>query len=275
MQFAVDSHAHVFEPKRFPPGQTNSHMLGPAELGTARQFHTVLKVHGISHALLVNPLAGYGMDNGCMLDAIANSKGRYKGVALISHEISDKELQRLSDGGVVGARFSTVFPQFTSIVGDTGRHLLERIKGLGWFAQIYVMQDGLLDFLPSLKASGIKVVVDHCGCPAVSDGLAQPGFKALLDLGKSGAAAIKLSGVFRSSKEEWPYSDCDPYVHALIESFTLENCLWGSDWPFVRVPVRMDYGPMLALVERWIPDGASRQKVMWDAPKKWFGFRED
>ena len=158
--------------------------------------------------------------------------------------------------------FSTVFPQFTSIVGAEGVRLLERIKSFGWFAQVYVMQDGLLELLPSLRASGIRVVVDHCGCPTVAAGLAQPGFSALLELGRGGNAAIKLSGAFRSSKQGWPYADCDPYIEALIRAFTLENCVWGSDWPYVRVPSRMDYGPILRLLEHWLSDEKDRQKVL-------------
>ena len=54
--------------------------------------------------LLVNPQAGYATDNACMLDAIAGSRGRLKGIALIGHDVTDRELQQLKDGGVVGAR---------------------------------------------------------------------------------------------------------------------------------------------------------------------------
>jgi predicted TIM-barrel fold metal-dependent hydrolase len=88
---------------------------------------------------------------------------------------------------------------------------------------VYYQDDGLLALLPILDASGIRVVVDHCGCPAVERGFAQLGFQALLELGRRGNAAVKLSGAFRSSRQPWPYADCDEYVSALIDTFTLDN----------------------------------------------------
>jgi predicted TIM-barrel fold metal-dependent hydrolase len=271
-RFAVDSHAHVIDTARFPLSNPEGNVPGANECGTAHEFRTVLDAHAMTHALLVNPFAGYGTDNRCMLDAIAGSNGRFKGIALVGHDVDNRALQRLTDGGVIGARFNTLFSGSTSLRGKEGAALLARIKDQGWFAQVYFHSDGILDLLPLLSAAGIKVVVDHCGCPDPTRGLSQPGFEALLELGRSGNAAIKLSGAFRYSTQAWPYADAEPYVRALIDAFTLENCVWGSDWPFVRVARRMDYGPALSLLESWLPDAADRQKVLWDAPSRWFGF---
>ncbi|MDQ3256072.1 MAG: hypothetical protein M3R15_19605 [Acidobacteriota bacterium] len=39
---AVDAHAHVFDPARFPLRYTGGHMLSPSECGTPAQFLAVL-----------------------------------------------------------------------------------------------------------------------------------------------------------------------------------------------------------------------------------------
>lgn len=270
--YAVDCHAHILNTAAFPLSNPVAYVPPPNECGTAHEFRTVLAAHRMTHGLLVNPFAGYATDNRCMLDAIASSNGRFKGIALIDHDATDAHLQALTDGGVIGARFNTLFSGATSLHGKDGERLLARIKAFDWFAQIYFHDDGLLDLLPILQQAGIKVVVDHCGCPNVERGLSQKGFSALLELGKRGNAAVKLSGAFRFSRRPWPYDDTDEYIRALIEAFTLDHCVWGSDWPFVRVPKRMDYGPVLNLLERWIPDRADRRKVLWDTPSRWFGF---
>jgi len=57
-----------------------------------------------------------------------------------------------------------------------------------------------------------------------------------------------------------------------VEAFTLERCLWASDWPFLRAPMRIDYGVLLAIGERWFPDPAGRRKLLWETPKALFGF---
>jgi hypothetical protein len=42
--------------------------------------------------------------------------------------------------------------------------------------------------------------------------------------------------------------------------------LWGSDWPFLRASERIDYGPLLRLVEVLLPTPADRRKLLWDTP---------
>jgi predicted TIM-barrel fold metal-dependent hydrolase len=270
--WAVDSHAHIIDTSRFPLSNPLGYTPPANECGTAHEFRTTLNSHGITHALLVNPFAGYATDNRCMLDAIAGSGGRFKGVALVGHDTDERAFQALSDGGVIGARFNNLFSGSTSLRGAEGARLLARVRDQGWFAQVYFQDDGFLELLPLLDAAGVRVVVDHCGCPDTARGLDQPGFQALLAMGRRGNAAIKLSGGFRYSGRVWPYTDAEPYVQALIEAFTLDNCVWGSDWPFVRVPHRLDYGPVLDLLTRWLPDLAQRRKVLWETPARWFGF---
>lgn len=271
-RYAVDSHAHVFDPRRYPLDNPQAYVPQPNECGTAGEFAVVQGAHGLTHGLLVNPFAGYATDNRCMLDAIAQSNGHLRGVALVGHAATDAHLQRLADGGVVGARFNTLFSGATSLQGGEGARLLARIKALGWFAQIYFHDDEVLKLLPILEAAGIRVVIDHCGCPDVTRGLNQPGFQAVLELGRRGNAAVKLSGPFRYSRRGWPYEDCDPFVAALIDAFTLDNCVWGSDWPFVRMPQRIDYGPTHQMLARWLPDASDARKVLWESPSRWFGF---
>ena len=270
--YAVDSHAHVFDTARFP--FTNPHGYRPQanECGTALEFQAVLAAHGMTHGLLVNPFAGYATDNRCLLAAIAASGDRFRGVALVGHDTNDAQMRELADGGVIGARFNTLFQGATSLEGAAGLRLLERIKDVGWFAQIYFHDDEVLKLLPILDRVGVRVVVDHCACPDPARGLDQPGFAAVLELGRRGQAAVKLSGPFRYSKRPWPYDDCDRFVQALVDAFTLDNCVWGSDWPFVRLPSRYDYGPTRATLDRWLPDRADQAKVLWDTPRRWFGF---
>ena len=55
------------------------------------------------------------------------------------------------------------------------------------------------------------------------------------------------------------------------DAFTPQRCVWGSDWPFLRMPMRMDYGPVLANLERWIPDPGARRQVLWETPARLFG----
>jgi predicted TIM-barrel fold metal-dependent hydrolase len=35
---------------------------------------------------------------------------------------------------------------------------------------------------------------------------------------------------------------------------------------------RTDYGTALAMLARWVPDAAAREKVLWQTPARVFGF---
>ena len=57
-----------------------------------------------------------------------------------------------------------------------------------------------------------------------------------------------------------------------IEAFTLDACVWASDWPFLKASKRIDYGPLLKLVQNLVPGEDDRHKLLWETPRKLFGF---
>ena len=61
-------------------------------------------------------------------------------------------------------------------------------------------------------------------------------------------------------------------MQALVDAFTPHALVWASDWPFLRAPARIDVAPLLALVERLLPDDAARRAVLCDTPRRLFGF---
>lgn len=271
---AVDTHLHVYDLERFPLHESSGFSILPNEIGTASQFRSVMNAHGITHAVLINPLGGYGVDNRNMLAAIAASEGRFKGIALVPHEITESEYAQLAQQGVVGIRFNLSFPSSPSIHGPGGTRLMALAHEHGHIVQVhYHRQEDFLEVKEILHQCKAQVVIDHCGRPILDEGIDQPAFQALLDLGRRTNAVIKLSAPFRFSKLGWPYMDTDPYVDRLIEAFTLDRCIWGSDWPFLRAKARVDYSSELATLQRWIPDEGDRQKVLWDNPARIFGFQ--
>ena len=68
------------------------------------------------------------------------------------------------------------------------------------------------------------------------------------------------------------HEDAWPFVAALVDAFTLDHCLWASDWPYLRAPARVDYGVLLHLVRTLFPGASDRRKLLWDTPRELFGF---
>ena len=266
----IDCHNHVFDPARFPYAADAAYKPPPHEVGTAKHFLRVLDAYGVRGALVVGPTSGYGPDNRCLLDAIAASGGRFKGIAVVSVDAPAAELERLKSAGVVGVRLDAIAHGVARFAGAAS--LLEKLTALDLFAQVQVERDQLAELAPVLERSGVRILIDHCGRPAPEAGLGQPGFKALLGLARTGRATVKLSGPFRFSRGGAPYEDTRPYVRAIIDAYTPDACIWGSDWPFIRMTERVDYGPVLKFVETWLSDAGARRKVLWDTPQRLFGF---
>jgi len=229
-----------------------------------------MDAYGTRHALLVGPNSGYGIDNACMLDTIARDPRRYRGIAVVRNDVSFDELQALKRDGVVGVAWN-VTHYGVDYYRDSDS-LLGKLAALELFVDIQVEHEQLLLMAPRLESSGVRVLVDHCGRPTVKAGVGQPGFKALLDLGAGGRAFIKLSGFAKFSRESSPHRDAWSFVEALVDAFTIDRCLWASDWPYLRAPMRVDYGVLLNVVDKLFPDAADRRKVLWDTPRDLFGF---
>jgi predicted TIM-barrel fold metal-dependent hydrolase len=268
---AIDTHAHCYNVAAFSPSTSSGFDLLANERGSVEDYAAVLDAHGISHAVLTNPLGGYGTDNSYLLRTIARSGGRFKGIALLAEDADDRTVAALVEAGIVGIRFNLNFPASPSLYGAAGDRALAIARENDWIVQIHYAGDAILPALPRLHGVE-RLVIDHCGRPDIAAGLHQPGFRALLALGRERRAHIKLSAFFRLSHLGPPYRDCDPYVEALLDAFSTDRCLWGSDWPFLHANRRVDYGPQRAYLDRLIPDTASRVRILRDNPVALYGF---
>jgi predicted TIM-barrel fold metal-dependent hydrolase len=229
-----------------------------------------MAAYGTRHALLVGPNSGYGLDNACMLDTIARGAGRYKGIAVVANDATLDELEALERNGVVGVAWNVTHYGVDYYRG--AKPLLRNLVALDMFVDIQVEHDQLVHMMPLLADSGVRLLVDHCGRPTVDAGLDQPGFRALLELGATRRAFVKLSGFVKFSREAAPHADAWPFVEALVDAFTLDHCLWASDWPYLRAAPRVDYGVLLKLLLSLFPEAGERHKLLWDTPRQLFGF---
>ena len=150
--------------------------------------------------------------------------------------------------------------------------LLEKLVALDMLLDIQVKDDQLVHMMPLLVARGVRILIDHCGIPTLEAGLDQPGFRAVLELGRTRRAFVKLSGFVKFARQPAPYRDTWPFVEALVDAFTLERCLWASDWPHLRAPARVDYGVLLNVALRQFPDASARRMLLWHTPRALFGF---
>ena len=269
-QRKVDSHCHVLDPNNFAYAPDVAYKPAGQETGTADYFARVLDAYGAEHALLVGPNSGYNTDNRCLLKAIAQGRGRFKGIAVVAHDTSAQQLQDLKAQGIVGIAFNYALHghDYYANVGP----LWERLAALGMFVQVQADQNQLHTLASHMQDCGAPLLIDHCGRPTVSEGIGGAGFAALLRLASTGRATVKLSGFAKFSQQGYPFNDTAAYACALLEAFGAQHCVWASDWPFLKASSRLDYGALLQLFAHAVPDAAMREDILWNTPMRLFGF---
>jgi predicted TIM-barrel fold metal-dependent hydrolase len=267
----IDCHAHVVDSERFAFVDGPGYRPQPHETGTREAFAAVLDAHGVARALLVQPSC-YGVDNAAMLDAMARSRGRFKGIAVIEPDTGERELAALGERGVVGVRFNLVNYDRHALAKAAAAGLLERLRDLGWFTQIFAQDEQWPELAALLLGSKVRVLIDHFGVRDIAAGVHSPGFRSVLELGRSGLAVVKLSAPFRLVSRPGAYDDVDAFAAALLGAFGVGGCVWGSDWPFLGVREAIRYGDLLAALARWLPDPTDRLRVLRHNPIELFGF---
>jgi len=266
---ATDCHAHVFGPAaQFPYADTRGYT--PQDCVLADYRHMLATI-GCERAVLVQPSV-YGTDNAAHLAALAEAGPALRLVAVVEPDVAAAELERMAAAGVRGVRYNVVTPGGQSL--EAIEAMAKRVQPLGWHIQLFASGDTIAALEPTLARLPVPVVIDHMGHVSTDEGLAHPGFQALLRLLRGGNAWVKLSGAYRNSREpRVPFTDVVPFAQALIEAGP-ERCVWGSDWPHPMVndrPMPND-GDLADLLADWAPDPARRQRILVDNPARLYGF---
>lgn len=268
---AIDTHAHIYPPAfPIPPGP--GHKPEPAERKTREDYLEVLHAHDMTRGILVQP-SGYQTDNGPILDAMAWAKGAIKGIAMVPYDITDSQLADLSARGMIGDRFNLVDLDSRELHDPRAQRMLERLRDIGWYAEIHIFSRDLPDVAPILEKHAGRLIFCHMGRPDVERGIKDPGFQRYLEFGRSGKAVAKLTGAIRISKDKkFPFADVDPFVQATLEAYTLDRVIWGSDWPFILLKGAITYDQVVEWFQRVVPRAEDRQKILWDTPARLFEF---
>lgn len=266
-----DTHVHVYGPAaRFPfaPERTYTPEDAPAE-----RLEALHRLLGVEHVVYVQATV-HGFDNSAMLDAIARNPAKHRGVALVPHDVSRAELERLHAGGVRGVRFN--FARHLGAAPDTDAvaRLADRIAPLGWHLQFYMDSADLAVHQAFLQGLPVPFVIDHFGRVMVEQGPDAPAMQTLLELVSQPHGWVKISGPERISAAlstgPVPYADVVPTVRRLLAAAPA-RILWGTDWPHPNVREIPDDGKLVDLLAHYTDDPALLRRVLVENPRTLYG----
>ncbi len=264
---ACDCHMHIYDAARFPPLRPAARMQAQASVVEYRLLQRRL---GTRRTVVVTP-AVYEADNAVTLDAIAQL-GDARGVAVVHPTVTDAELKRLADGGIRGIRFTQFDPATAVTSLDMIEPLSRRVADLGWHVQIHMRADQIAAAADLWGRLPSTIVFDHMGRLPQPVGLDHPAFAIIRRLIDDGRTWVKLSGAYLDTMIGSPtYADATAVAHAFAAAAP-ERMVWGSDWPHPTEKDKPDDAVLLDLLADWVPDAATRHRVLVTNPQTLYGF---
>lgn len=263
---SCDTHMHFYD-RKYPLAPTA--ILQPPDDGSVATYRMVQRRLGVRRTVVVQPTA-YGFDNTCTLDGMAALGADARGIAVVDESVSDAELRRLTDAGMRGLRLQMV--PGGAIPWDAADTIVRRVQTVGWHTQLQM--DGRL--FPDREAQILswpgRVVIDHVGRFFVPVPVEHAAFRSLLRMVDTGRVWVKLSAPYEVSKVGPPlYEDVGALAKALVAAAP-ERMLWASNWPHPGQKVVPDEAVLLDLLLDWVPDDATRRRILVDNPAELYGF---
>lgn len=263
---AVDAHCHVFGPaNRFPYAAERKYT--PCDAPKEKLFE-LRDFLGLSRSVIVQASC-HGSDNSAMVDALLASNGTATGIAVLSPDVSDRELAMLDASGVRGVRFNFVKRLVDATPRENYLRIVEKIEPFGWHIVVYFEAPELESLTPFLTSLPTTIVVDHMGRPDVAKGVDHPDFQRFIRLlADHENFWTKVTCPERLTIEGPPYDDVVPFQRALVERFP-DRVLWGTDWPHPNMTwIVPDDGELVDLIPRIAPTPELQQALLVDNPNR-------
>lgn len=264
---ATDCHAHIFGPQDRYPLLPRTHFV-PHECPLS-DYVRMLRTLGCERAVLVQPSV-YGTDNTAIEEALQSGAFNLRGVAVVSEDVTDNELERLHAIGFRGIRINTASAT-PGLKLEHAARIAQRIKPLGWHLQFFVNLRENPALEEALAKLPVNIVIDHFGRIAASDGLDAPPFQALLRLLRRDHCFAKLMGPYFISDSP-QFGDIAPFARAMVAAAP-DRVVWGTDWPHPSAREKMpNDGDLADLLLEWVPDEATRNRILVDNPQRLYSF---
>jgi len=264
---SVDAHCHVFGPgDRFPFAAERKYTPCDAPKEKLWELRDFL---GFQRNVIIQATC-HGADNRALVDALRDSGGRARGVAVVDSSTTSNQLESLHTAGVRGLRFNFVKRLVDSQSHDELGDIAERIGPLGWHIEIYFeAQDlpELYDFFASLPTTA---VVDHLGRPDVTKPVDGEDFELFVKLMRENENFwSKVSCPERLSVVGPPgYDDVVPFARRVIEAFS-DRVIWGTDWPHPNMKSHMpDDGKLVDFIPKIATTTELQKKLLVDNPMR-------
>lgn len=263
---ATDCHHHIYQ-SRYPTDPMASLPHADASLEDYTRLANCL---GLTRHIIVQPSL-YGIDNGCMMEALGLAGACARGVAVIDGSVPRRALIEMHARGVRGIRINARLP------GRVGLANLQELVGIvaefGWHVQLALSPDQLVEIAPLCRRLPCQLVFDHMAYLHAHGGAGHSGFGVLVDLMQADKAWVKLSGPYIGRPFAGPAYEDAVTFGAMLARAAPDRLLWGTDWPHPTVQSpKPDDAAWLDRLAEIVPHDRDRYRILVENPAKLYDF---
>ncbi|GAA3706414.1 amidohydrolase family protein [Streptomyces tremellae] len=237
----VDTHTHVISPDtaRYPVAPVGGKQSGwsqdhPVDIGGLVR---ALDEASVAKAVVVQASTVYGHDNRYVVEAVRAHPDRFVGVYSIDALADDavSRIEHWQGQGLVGFR---LFTTGTTMPGQSDWLGHERSLPAWAYAEehgIPVCLQMTIQGLPALRGildrfPRVRVLLDHCARPDLSDGRPYEASKDLFELAAYPGAHLKLTHRALAAAAQGKSTQAD-FLADLVAAYGADRIAWGSNFP--------------------------------------------
>jgi len=268
----IDAQVHAYERNR-PERPWAGVLVGPDEM-TGDQMVAAMDAVGVDGAVLVSPFTMYQYDPSYVLEVEAKYPHRFclvKPVNPSDPAVADSIADWKTKKGTVGVRIlmredtshDPADPGINRVLATAAKHSLA----------VNLACSGRLNQVAQMAARNpnTQIVVDHLGLvqPQAPPAPAQPwaDLPKLLALATYPNVVVKITGACTLAHDPFPYKDIREPLGRIFSAFTLDRCLWGTDWTRAVKLLTYAEGVDSFRIVDWLSD-SDRTKLMGETASK-------
>lgn len=218
------------------------HMREIARDFEAPEFLSALRENGFSQSVLVQGEPTVAETDEMLEIARGNDfiAGVVGWIDLEASNAVEEVRRRAADPSFKGLRLWLLRNDDPSwILRSTQTEGLRAVEAAGMCVDALLRPQHVDNLLAALdRHPALRVVICHGAKPVVTEWM--PGGSKFSDwaAGMKRLAArgcyMKLSGLMTESGTDWQPKDLKPYLDAILDAFSAERTIWGSDWPVIN-----------------------------------------
>ncbi len=273
----VDTHAHIYSEDKIRYPNIEEPFLPPKEKGTIEHLKQEADSNDVTKVVVVQTSTAYRWDNRLTADTVKANRDWITGVCTLNPEdnaSADLLARYVDECGVRGLRVFPTAGQKTALGHEGHLRLWEKAAEKDVIICALINSDScdalavLLERFPQ-----VQVMLDHCANLRVSDEPDSENLQRVLAMAKYPNLYAKVSMVVTGSDEEYPCRDMHSIARKIIDAFSPERCIWGSDFPCELWIPKVTYAQHLKIFteEMGLSEDEKRSVLGETAMRLWFG----